>query len=333
MNKKIIAGMLAAVLLLLLIVAPSAYAAPDGSLGGKFTAKSKGPDITAVGLYETDHSTTVSAVTPQVEYAVKVDITHKNKLKHLSTVTATIFYDDDGDNDPGDVPGAGDTQKAAILTCTVGATPSWSVSAGAGTTWSIESANCVQPDLNGTTDTFWFHFKPGKVATEATDWDIYGNAEDGSSKTDTLYDASNYDMNWYGEIGITTAEVDWGEVDMESDFSNNEKTGIEVKYIANGNYKVETKASSPWTGSDPVTLNETGTPGTAEFSLKAYDSNTLASAIVVKSSEYTAINGTGTQTDEDGNTVSTNTLWLKLGAEGFEVTEYSGTIYFQVADG
>lgn len=330
--RKVIAGMLVVMLLLFLMPVSVVYAAQDESLGGKFTAASTGPELTAVGLYQTDHSTTVSAMTPQVEYAVKVDINHKNKLKHLDTVKVTIFYDDDGDDDPADVPTSGDTQTVAILTCTVGTTPSWGIDPASSTTWTIESANCVQPDLNGTTGTFWFHFKPGKVATEAGDWDIYGYAEDGSSKTDTLYDASNYDMNWYGGIDVTTTEVDWGSVELGSDFSSNVQTGVEVKYTANGNYKEEVKASSPWTGSMSITLSETGNPGDDEFALKADDSSTLGNAIVVKSSAYTAIDETGTQTSEAGNTVGTNTLWLELGGQGIEVADYTGTIYFQVAD-
>ena len=80
-------------------------------------------------------------------------------------------------------------------------------------------------------------------------------------------------------------------------------------------------------------MDNSGSPGANEFSLKADDTGTLASAVLVDASPtYTTIDDTGTQTDDDGEDVTTNSLWLKLGTP-FTAATYSGTIYYQIADG
>ncbi len=327
MKRLVIPG-LAAVIMSLATV-PVASADSEGSVNGSFAVNSAGPDITAIALYDSAHTSTVTAMDPQVEYAVKVDISHPNKLKHLSSLKVTVFFDSDGDNSSATVPGAGNTQNAAVLTCTVGATPSWSIDAGAGTTWSVISADCMQPDIGNTTGTFWFNFKPGKVATEATNWDIYGYALDQSARTANLYNNGSYSMNWRGEIAVS-GNVTFGSVSLGSDFADNTQTGVTNAYIANGNYGVNIKASTPWAGTgDSVALNTSGTPGDGEFSLKALATNTLASAATVTNA-YTAMDSTGTQTAEGGSSVNTNTIWLKVGGNGLSVTTYSGTIYYQI---
>ncbi len=47
---------------------------------------------------------------------------------------------------------------------------------------------------------------------------------------------------------------------------------------------------------------------------------------------YATTDDTGAQTAEAGDTVGTNTLWLKLGSP-FTDNTYSGTIYFRIANG
>jgi hypothetical protein len=97
-----------------------------------------------------------------------------------------------------DVPTAADTQKTAILTWHASGVPStWTIDAGSGTTWTIESTNCVVPvSLASKTGTWEFHFKPGKVATQATSqWFIYARATDAAAaKGDNHKDSVT--MNW-----------------------------------------------------------------------------------------------------------------------------------------
>lgn len=289
------------------------------------------PSVNAVGIYQPDRVTPVTAMDPQAEYAVRVSVSDPDGLANLQWVRAVVLLDADGDDDPSDVPASGDAQTAAVLTWTNGPTPSWSISAGSPTTWSLVTANCAQPDLSGTSGTWWFHFRPGKVAAESTDWDAWAAARDGGAAEASLYDGSDYDMNWYGEVHVNTPSVNWGVVLLGSDYAANPRTGISVTYIANGAYQQQVRTSNPW-GSAPrwIALNETGTPGPGQFSMKANCADNLAGAVVVRSSAYTTI-GAGTRTPEGGAEVATNALWLRLGPSGIPDTTYAGTIYYRIA--
>jgi hypothetical protein len=299
-----------------------------------YSIQNSPPSVDAAGIYETDHATPVTSLSPQTEYAVKVTVTDADTLENLDTVKVTVFYDTDSDDDSADVPGSGDTQKAAILTCTVGASPSWQIDPSASTTWVLESGNCVQPNLTGTSGDFWFHFRPGKVATEATDWDVYAVADDGEGTPGTLYDSSGYDMNWYGEVSIDTLSVTWDPAAPGTDFGETTKqTGISVTYVCNGGYYEKISAGSTWTsGSGNADLNAGGNPGALEISVKAWVTDNLTNAVLVPVyTTYTTIDDTGTQTGEAGDTEATNTLWLKLGTPLYADT-FSGTIYYMITD-
>jgi len=304
--------------------ADGGYTGTSGSVTIRTT-----PTITAVGLYQTDRTTAVTAMTPQVEYAVKVSVADAYNLSELTTVVLTIYYDTGGSYNPANIPGSGNTQTAAILTWLVGGSPTWSIDAGTGTTWSIVSADSIQPSLAGTSGDFWFHFKPGKVATAANGkWYVYARATSPSGSGDNHQDSRT--MNWYGEISVNSAAVDFGGVAMGSDFSANPLSGISVTYISNGAYSMQVKLSSPWSGDGKaITLNTSGNPGTGEFSVKANGTSSLGSAVVATTG-YVAI-GTGTQTGESGVASGTHTLWLKLGALGIPAVRYSGTIYYGIA--
>lgn len=287
------------------------------------------PSVTSVALYQTDRTTAVMAMTPQVEYSVKVSVSDSYVLSELSSVAVTVYYNAGGTYNPANIPGSGNTQTAAILTCLVGGSPSWSIDAGAGTTWSIVSVSCTQPGLAGTSGDFWFNFKPGKVATAANGkWYVYARTTSTSGSGDNHQD--NRTMNWYGEISVNSATVDFGSVAVGSDYSANAQTGISVTYVSNGSYSMRVKLSSPWSGSGKtLSLNASGTPGTGEFSVKANGTANLGSAVVAATSFVTI--GTGTQTGESGATSTTHTLWLKVGATGMPAVNYSGTIYYGIA--
>jgi len=340
MKARTLVPIAVALALLVALMPTAALALEEGSASGSFTAANVDPAADAVALWTTGGTPAeTTAMTPQVEYNVKVTVTDANTLDDLSTVKVTIFYDADGVYAPADVPGVGNTQTAAILTWT-NATPStWTIDAiSGGGTWSIEDTNCVEPTLTGSSGTFEFHFKPGKVATETiapAKWHIYAEADDGGGNPGSNT-KQNLTMNWYGEITVNTASVDWGSIAPGANFAGSTKqTGISVTYIANGAYDEKVAASSPWTGaSGNATLDATGTCANAnEFALKADDTMGLASAVLVTASPtYVAIDVTGVQTAEAGDTVTTNTMWLKL-ATPFTDDTYSGTSYYQIADG
>ncbi len=289
------------------------------------------PSVNAVGIYQPDRVTPATAMDPQAEYAVRVSVSDPDGLASLQQVRVVVFLDADGDDDPADVPASGDAQTAAILTWANGSPPSWSISAGSPTTWALVTANCAQPDLSGTSGTWWFHFRPGKVAAESTDWDAWASARDSGGAEAALYDGGDYDMNWYGEVHVNTPSVNWGIVVLGSDYAANPRTGISVTYIANGPYQQQVRTSNPW-GSAPrwIALNETGVPGPGQFSLKANSADDLPGAVVVRSGAYVTI-GAGARTAEGGTTVATNALWLRLGPSGIPDTTYAGTIYYRIA--
>jgi len=291
------------------------------------------PVITpAATLYNSSENAAVTQMSPQQEYAVKVTVADNETIDHLNTVVVKVAIDTDGDDDYSDLPGA-DTQTSFIMTCDVGSTPVWSQNPSLSTTWDIVEASCTQPALTAGSGIFWFHFKPGKVATEASDWDVYVVATDDDALTDTYYDTAtgDYDMLWYGEIDVSGTAPNWGTILPGMDFNNaNAKESVTVSYISNGNYDAAL-SSTNWTGSgNTATLNTSGTPGANEFSMKAWSSDNLTAAdLVTTDAADCVIDNTGDLTTESGDTNSSNTLYLKIGTP-FVRGVYSGTITFYI---
>ncbi len=80
-------------------------------------------------------------------------------------------------------------------------------------------------------------------------------------------------------------------------------------------------------------MNTGGSPGKNQFSIKADVTASLGSAVLVTEwTTFVTIDDTGVQTGESGDTITTNTVWLKLGTP-FSVAAYSGSIYYKIADG
>lgn len=341
MFKTKLSSILALVAVLSLLLTPAAYAA-EGTTTGSFGAASQAPTI-AIDIWDNSGCTgaPVTSMNPLTEYWAKVTVTENNKLKHLDTVKATIYYDSNASHPA--APGTGNTQTCAILTCTVGTTPTWASDFGGTTTWQLISADCVQPaNLELTTGDWKFAFKPGKVATESRSpavWDAEGKATNKSSQSGVAY-VYDKGMNWYGEINVT-GSVNWGSVPLGLTFQDptyNPKPSsdnITVNYLANGNY-YENIASTDWTsGGETVALDVTGgnPPSSAsQFALKASYHNTPSDNVTVnKTPTYTSMKSDEGITVEAGNSVSTNRLWLSLSASGILPGTYSGTIYYQIA--
>jgi hypothetical protein len=327
-----------------LLLTPAAYAA-EGTTTGSFGAASQPPVVDSIEIYQEFACTNVAtSMDPQTTYYAKVTVISHNKLKHLDEVKVTIFYDTTG----GDMaaPVAGDTHDCAIITCTVGPPASWAIdSGGPPTTWSIVTAGadqCTQPaDLNTTTGDWIFSFIPGKVARENTvnDWDAQGKATNKQPQSGELY-VRDKDMNFYGEIAVNTPSVDWGAVPLGLIFENatyNPETGIDIDYIANGDYSEDIRSSDNWTGQvslDVVTLDVTGgNPPAADsqFALEANATTDNVTAITVTNT-YNAIDSTGVMTEEVGDNVVTNTLWLSISAAGIVPDTYEGDIYYQISN-
>ncbi len=303
------------------------------------------PSVTALEIFQDPLCTQIAtAMTPQSTYYARVSVSLSNNLEHLQTVQVTLFYNPTG-ADSMVAPTVANTQTCTILSCAVGATPVWSVSAGIPTSWTVETGECHQSPLDLPTGDWIFAFKPGKVAQENTgvaDWDVQGKAIRSPSQTGELY-RRDKDMDWYGEITVNPPLlVDWGEIPLGLEFEDapNPKT-VSINYISNGDYFEDIESSATWQSpplpapaTDTVTLDEIGNnpPAAGMFSLKADNTAVYADAIVVRSTQYGHINAGGTLTGETGVTVDTNSLWLALGPEDISPLTYSGTIYYQIAD-
>ncbi len=321
-------------LVLVLCLVPLAYGDEVTGVTGKFTVKAKAPTVNSLEIYTDKACTEVAtSMTPQVTYYAKANITQQSGLKYLKTVEVYVYYDASGSNPE---PGEPHPQTCALLKWT--ADPEgWSIDAGGSVTWSIVPGDCSRPDnLNNTTGDWVFAFVVGKVATEteaSDNWDGKGIAANKNDRTGTNY-VRDKGMNFYGEVTVATTEVDWGEVDPGLLFeqSPNPQTGIETTYIANGGH-LRTIRGSDWAGASYTAYldEEEAEPpaGDNEFALKANDTNNLGAAKWVKKADVTV--KSGTQTDENGVKVSTNTLWLSL-SNNFEADEYSGDIYYGISN-
>lgn len=270
-----------------------------------------------------------SSMTPQEEWTtVTVPVQDSDTLADVDEVRVKLFYDSAG-TDPSESGFSAAVQTCAVLIWTRGGSPEWDI-APASTTWAINTAGCSKPLDSATQGNWVFSFKVGKVATHSPstdDWDIYAKATDSGSQTGEDY-LRDKEMNWYGEITVNTASVDWGSVPLGTGFTDDATNRVtaSVTYICNGNFNKQVKATSPWGSSPTVTLVASETPGSGEFALKADDDLTLAGAALVSTSYATF--GTGTQTDETGVTEANNGIWLKTGSSGITSgVNYDGTIY------
>lgn len=340
MTMKKTLSLVVAMLLVLITVQPItlphiSFAAEEDSFTGSFTAGNASPTVNSVQLWSTVGTPAeTTTMTPLTEYNVKVDVTDNNTLNDLTTVKTTIYYDADGTYDAGDRPDTGNTQTGAILIWTNGGSPAWTIDPSASTTWSVNSGSSSAPTLTNSTGTFEFYFTPGKVAKETLEpdeWHVYAVANDGS--TGDAYQEDR-EMNWYGEITVS-GTTSFGTVPLGS--SGSPSGAVSVTYIANGAYDEQIKSDTTWVGqtsSGTISLYTSGTsPGSAQFALKADDDNTLADAIQVLSASYVAIDESGTQTAESGDTQANNHLWLWLGSTGLLSEEYQGSVYLKIADG
>ena len=336
-----------ALVAVLVLLSPAAYADTGGTASGSFGAASSTPQVTAVNIYApSDPNCTGSPITdmtPQTEwYYAKVSVTSNSKLKHLETVSATLFYNDGSDpNMP--APGSGDVHDVAILTCTVG-TATWTSDFGGSSTWDLNQAGCLPPvSLEATSGDWIFAFKPGTVAREnigAAMWNVQGYAQ---NKTDGKHGdryVRDKNMMWYGGITVNTPSVDWGEAPLGLTFdqdtvNGNPQTDISVKYIANGDYYENVNSSENWTGfasSEIVALDGTGGDpplDDSQFALKGNDVSDNTTWVIVQTS-YNPIDSTGAMTEESGNTELANTLWLSLSAAGITPDRYDGEIHYQI---
>jgi len=314
--------------LLAAIIPGVALADTEDTMSGQFALGNANPDVPAVGIYQhADNSTAVTSMNPNSEYIIKVSVSDANTLDDINTCNVTLFYDVDGDGLPATVPSDNYTHAVTLHWVVGEAAPT--ITSGSSAWWAV-GAGSEAPSLTASSGDFCFHVMIGKCAIEALDWDAYAVVADDSALSDWYYDNSGYDVNWYGEISTSDA-VNWAAVAANSDFAANKQTGKSVTYTANGDYDEQVAATLTW---GTATLNAAGSPGANQFSIRVNDEDSQTGWQLLNdfTVSYATIDSTGIITDEDGDTVGTNTLWLKLGTPFVDNT-YTGTIYFKIANG
>jgi hypothetical protein len=306
----------------------------EGSVTGTFTLGGTAPTVSDV--YVTDLSdVTVSTMTPGSSYKVKIDIGDANGMEDIDQVRVALVYDAT-DTDPSADPGeTGNTQNLVCLKW-LKSGDAWSISPNSSTTWSLTTLNCVKPsNMTATTGTWVFYVTVGKVANEAAGgatnpgWDLFGEAYDDTNTIEAWGDR-DLAVEWYGAITVTGSPAAFGSVVLAE--SEKMSSAVSTNYISNGNYLGQVKSlTDTWTtGTYNVTLVASA-PGAGQFSLLADDDANTGDAVNVNTS-YQTIDG-GSITGESGDDDTDNHLWLTLGGTSILAGGYSGSIYYQIANG
>ncbi len=156
--------------------------------------------------------------------------------------------------------------------------------------------------------------------------------KDDEDHTAGLYHYDNSVLVWRNYV--VTGTIAFGETALGSGFADNtnEVNGVQVKYIANGNYSVSIKSSATWEGVRNIaTLDPNGLcENQGQFALKTYGQDIIGSAKLLNTTGV-VVRDTGTQTLESGYTTLTGTFWLKI-ANSFNVDVYNGTITFTIVN-
>lgn len=314
-----------AVLSLALALTPSIALAAE--VPSSFSCGSAQPEVGEI-------TTGDDTILPEQPNTITIPVSDANTLADIESITVYLYYDEDGDfvaPTGAEVP---NVHTFVVLTWTP--EDGWTIEP-TGTMWEIDTANCVTPDLGLTSDEFVLSYIPSPVAQESVssvtaEWHLYVVVDDGST-TDSSY-TEGLEMAYYSSVTINTAGIHWGEVTPGMDFQEgapSEIEGISVTYICNGAYDEQIASTATWTGNESTATLTAYALNANEFALRADDTTNLGGAVTVAEA-YTAIDDTGTITEEAGDTVTTNSVWLKLNA-AFADDTYAGAIYYQIAQG
>lgn len=303
-------------------------AADNGTIIADFQTGNSPPTVDNVTLYDNATSTTITTMTPLVEYVIRVNVTEGLTIDNLTTVTAWLYRNDNSTFAwPNYTDSNINSQTVAKFTWTKGS----GFAMASNGTWALVGADCQAPASTQSTGSFDFHFKPGKVAQESTtpasgsaEWHIYALAYNGANTG--VNHQTGLEMAWYGEIQVGGAvhfgSVNLGTPDKESPVFSN-------RYIANGTYTRAVSAATSWTGSTVNLSLVTGPPGASQFALKANESETTIGATVVSGS-YASLGSSHGITGDAGDLISSNYLFLSLGSTGVPSGTYSGNVYYEI---
>ena len=324
-----------ALALVTLIIAFGATVLPaaadsQGQSTGTFTLDNSVPTVTAVTLYNETELGTTTSMDPQIEYAVKIEVTDTNTLDDIEKISVVIRKYGYSGSDCA-------TDKATYNWTASGGSGSWGM-IGPGGTWNISVSDSKEPgDFGATTGTWWLHFRPGKVATEAT-WNITATPTDNAGDG-TAYTQTSLSMNWYGELAGVDSSFSFGSVALGTSnnaIQNSSGDGdVDVTAISNGAYELKSKTSASWTSANDVaSVETTGSPGAGEIYMADNKNDAVGTANAVSTANYATIANYGSETYPTADTGDAKAIyvWLSLASEGLRSETYSGTYYLQIAD-
>lgn len=319
------------VVALLLVLSPTAaFAATEGAVETTFTGNDV-PDV-VVSL--------TGDLTPQSEATINVTVTDADGYADISSVVLRLYYDTDttaATEGEFEAMTTANAETLAYITWTSGG--DFVLSEEASSTWSM--GTCATPTDDDLANPFVFKITPGKVSTEAANtgtacWQISAQVTDDQSETGYDSDDERAAMNWYGDITVNTASTAFGTLVAGTAFADATVGSISMTYIANGDYdeqvKVATDAFTGGTGTVTVDVTDFDAAASNEIAFKADDTATLGTAVGVDASGAT-IDNSGDITEETGDTVTTNSLWLQISSTFTAYGEKTGNIYFVIANG
>ncbi len=332
---------------------------PDESVNetyavGKFTLENNHPNIDQIVLYEANEQTQLdsgSSLTVQTEYALKITVSDSNALNDITEITVIIYR---YTVDPNTYPGQDSPQYRATFKWTP--SDGWILVGPTSSTWKIyvdPDKSRAPSDMSATSGDWWLHFAFGKVATWDNSgtyfWGFYVEVKDSiESISSRIY---GYKINWYGEIAINADDQNFSFGSVSLGTYNNPLTSpasyIRVYVVANGNYKIQVKASDS-TGTNDYWIGQTygdqakivtTTPGDGEIRLKVDDDGIAGNGNeIIINPQSQGYNDWTTESGptSDGNSSNGNGtehkayLYLDIGSSGLLPDTYTGVIWFSV---
>ena len=303
---------------------------------GTFTIGNVAPVIVSVDVFMADETTPTTTLTPTQEFAIRVVVQDNNGWDDISRVRVVLLYDSQGNASVGTISFDDPNYQATF---------EWTPSGGftligpTGSTWAINTTASSATNSSSTELVLWFHVIIGKVAIEAdgsnTDWDIIVDVSDFSGATSSA-NLIGLAMAWYGEISLSTNQVDWGALnlgDTDVGYTNMNTNPVTMTIITNGvSYEVDIRATSPWVGqttNDNATLSTDTVLSSGEFMLKANTENNTTGAIQVVTTYSALVTNAPGPTNETGDPYQLY-MWISVATTGLRPDTYVGTIFVQV---
>jgi hypothetical protein len=306
--------------------------------------------------------TSGSAFTPQMTYRFTLGVSDEDTLEDIESIQVHFYFDEfvatattNNDSTYVVLEWSFTNQNFVLVT-----------NSSFTTSWNVERSST--PTLGDKSGDFTFDLKMSMVArfSNTAEWRVGLVVVDGleasgyepkavehptigiSADNPLTVGASGFDMQFFGLIKIpagTTAI--WNSVRPNMEFgAEGSKFSLEnINYIANGQYNREIKASPIWeiegsmaadgstSAALTIDLNKVGESSQSSdaqlFAIKALDSDTVASGVIVPGGTNTeAFNTDITFTNEEGVDVTVY-LWLAISSR-FQNATYKGQIILSI---